>query len=27
MVEKGNKLLCSDEQCGYVENKEIIKNI
>ena len=21
MVEKGNKLLCSDEQCGYVENK------
>ena len=26
MVEKGNKLLCSDEQCGYVENKEIIKN-
>ncbi len=22
MVEKGNKLLCSDEQCGYVENKE-----
>lgn len=27
MVEKGNKLLCSEEQCGYVENKEIIKNI
>lgn len=27
MVEKENKLLCSDEQCGYVENKEIIKNI
>ena len=23
MVEKGNKLLCSDEKCGYVENKEI----
>mgnify|MGYP002508053647 FL=1 len=22
MVEKGSKLLCSDEQCGYVENKE-----
>lgn len=21
MVEKGNKLLCADEQCGYVENK------
>ena len=21
MVEKGNKLVCSDEQCGYVENK------
>ncbi len=21
MVEKGNKLACSDEQCGYVENK------
>lgn len=27
MVEKGNKLLCGDEQCGYVENKGIIKNI
>ena len=27
MVEKVNKLLCRDEQCGYVENKEIIKNI
>ncbi len=26
MVEKGNKLLCSDEQCGYVENKENSKN-
>jgi len=26
MVEKGNKLLCSDEQCGYVENKENTKN-
>ena len=26
MVEKGNKLLCSDEQCGYVENKENNKN-
>ena len=22
MVEKGNKLLCSDGQCGYVESKE-----
>lgn len=22
MVEKGNKLLCGDGQCGYVENKE-----
>lgn len=22
MLEKGNKLVCSDEQCGYVENKE-----
>lgn len=22
MVEKGNKLLCGSEQCGYVENKE-----
>lgn len=22
MVEKGNKLLCSDEKCGYVENME-----
>lgn len=21
MVEKGNQLVCSDEQCGYVENK------
>ena len=21
MVEKGNKLCCSNEQCGYVENK------
>lgn len=21
MVEKGNKLMCADEQCGYVENK------
>ncbi|MCI8782568.1 MAG: type I DNA topoisomerase [Dorea sp.] len=26
MVEKGNKLLCSDEKCGYVENKENSKN-
>ena len=26
MVEKGNKLLCSDEQCGYVENKENKEN-
>ena len=23
MVEKGNKLLCSDEKCGYVENKDM----
>ena len=22
MVEKGNKICCSDAQCGYVENKE-----
>ena len=22
MLEKGNKLVCSDEQCGYVENKK-----
>ncbi|HEY9574262.1 MAG TPA: type I DNA topoisomerase [Lachnospiraceae bacterium] len=22
MVEKGNKLLCANEQCGYVENKK-----
>ena len=22
MVEKGNKLLCSNEQCGYTENRE-----
>ena len=27
MVEKGNKLLCSDEKCGYVENKENGKSI
>lgn len=26
MVEKGNKLLCGDEKCGYVENKENSKN-
>ena len=26
MVEKGNKLLCSDEKCGYVENKDHSKN-
>ena len=22
MLEKGNKLVCADEQCGYVENME-----
>jgi len=22
MVEKGNKLVCSQETCGYVETKE-----
>ena len=22
MVEKGNKIVCMDEQCGYVEAKE-----
>ena len=27
MVEKGNKLLCSDETCGYVEDKRNVKNI
>lgn len=27
MVEKGNKLLCSDEKCGYVEEKRNVKNI
>ena len=26
MVEKGNKLLCSDEKCGYVENIENKEN-
>lgn len=26
MVEKGNKLLCSDEKCGYVESKEKKEN-
>ncbi len=27
MLEKGNKLVCSDEQCGYVETKnEMVKN-
>ena len=27
MLEKGNKLVCSDEQCGYVETKrETVKN-
>ncbi len=25
MLEKGNKLVCSDEQCGYVENIENTK--
>ena len=24
MVEKGNKLLCADEKCGYIVNKKII---
>ncbi len=27
MVEKGNKLLCSNGQCGYAENKTKSKNI
>lgn len=27
MVEKGNKLLCSDNKCGYVETMENHKNI
>lgn len=27
MVEKGNKLLCSDRQCGYTENKRKSENI
>ena len=27
MVEKGDKLLCSDEKCGYVEEKRNVKNI
>ena len=22
MVEKGNKLVCGNEQCGFVKNKE-----
>ncbi len=22
MLEKGNKLVCADEQCGYVEARE-----
>lgn len=26
MVEKGNKLLCGDEKCGYTENKEKSEN-
>ena len=26
LLEKGNKLVCMDEQCGYVENKEAVKN-
>ena len=26
MLEKGNKLVCSDEQCGYVENIENTKD-
>ncbi len=27
MIEKGNRLLCSNEQCGFTENKEKLKNI
>lgn len=27
MIEKGSRLLCSDEQCGFTENKEKLKNI
>ncbi|WP_346663938.1 type I DNA topoisomerase [uncultured Merdimonas sp.] len=27
MVERGNKLLCSDQKCGYVENTRNVKNI
>ena len=26
MVEKGNKLCCSNEQCGFVENQKKVKN-
>lgn len=26
MIEKGNRLLCSEEKCGYTENKEKTKN-
>lgn len=27
MIEKGNKLVCADEKCGYVRNnKRIRKN-
>ena len=27
MVEKGNKLVCADEQCGYVmENQRLLRN-
>ena len=27
MVERGNKLLCSDQKCGYVEDTRNVKNI
>ena len=27
MLEKGNKLVCADEQCGYVEQKSLIPKI
>ena len=26
MVEKGNKLACADEKCGYTENKNVTEN-
>ena len=26
MLEKGNKLVCGDENCGYVENRENDEN-